>query len=173
MRVNLILSLLVFNISAIPAAWAGACDIVNSTLTVATADTGSRVSGSGSAYSMSASYSTSTSVDAKGSFYKTSDTYAWNGNMLTFMTFTLGGASYAHNGSGWVSWDGNVDNLPTYSSISDTTSEISLQINNGTLSAGTYQVFFGYKQQADLPKPGCFSGYIYYYNATPISVTIS
>lgn len=154
-------------------AHATSCDTVNATLNVASADTGSRVTGSGSSYSMNASYSSSTSIDVKGSFYKSTDNHAWNGNMLTFMTVNINGALYANNGQGWQSWNGNIDNLPTYSSVSPTSSEISLPINNGTMSPGAYQVSFGYKQGADLPKPGCFFGYYYYYNATPITIRVN
>jgi len=166
---SLTLSLLALSLPA----FSGTCDVVNQTLNVASANTGSRISGSGAAYAMSASYSSSTSVDVKGSFYKVSDVYAVGGNMLTFMITNLNGSLYANNGAGWQSWDGNIDTLPTYSSVADTTAEISLPINNGPLSAGTYQISFGYKQQADLPKPNCFVGYIYYYNATPISISVN
>lgn len=152
---------------------AGVCDTVNTTLPVVSADTGSRVSGSGAPYVMNASYSSSTSVDVKGSFFKSTDVHAWDVNMLTFMIVNLNGVLYANNGQGWQAWDGNIDTLPAYSIIPATTSEISLPINNGTLPTGTYQISFGYKQGADLPKPNCFYGYYYYYNATPIAISVN
>lgn len=168
----LVLSSLVMSLLSVSLpAFSGACDVVYSTLNVVTADTGSRVSGSGGAFAMSASYSSSTSVEVKGSFYKTPA--AGNGNLLTFMIANIGGVLYANNGASWQTWDGNIDTLSTYSSIPDTTAEISLPINNGPLSAGSYQISFGYKQLVDLPKGNCFEGYYYFYNGTPISISVN
>lgn len=153
-------------------AFAGYCDTLYPTLPIAQ-PTGSKLLGSPNNYVINGSYGVGSSVDVKGSFYDNQTGYTFPGmSYQTFVIISINSVLYANNGSGFVAWNGNIDNLPAFSSGSSSASAKTLNIWSGGAGSGSYQVTYGFKVLVDLPKGNCFSGYNYYYNSTPISLTV-
>ncbi len=150
-------------------AFAGTCDIIEP-ISISQ-PTGSKLSNSSNSYATSATYSNGQNVEIKGSFNIDATSRLWE-TIDTIAAVNINGSFFAMNNQGWQPWDGRLETLPARSTVSAKSSQQTISIFDGQLPAGSYQVYFGYKQHRDLIKGNCFGGYYISYSTTPITISV-